>query len=125
MKLINSFFEINSFNELETGFSYTISFNPEHLIYKAHFPERPITPGVCILQVASELLEQKMNRPLFLSLASNVKYLAVLSPNDDISVSYDFSKMTVDEKECKVHVTVKNNHCIFAKLSLTFVYEPI
>jgi hypothetical protein len=37
MKLINSFFEINSFNELETGFSYAISFNPEHLIYKAHF----------------------------------------------------------------------------------------
>lgn len=125
MKLINSFFEINSFNELETGFSYTISFNPEHLIYKAHFPERPITPGVCILQVATELLEQKMNRPLYLSLASNVKYLAVLSPDDDISVSYDFSKMTVGEKECKVHVTVKNNHCIFAKLSLTFVYEPV
>ena len=28
---------------------------PDNVIYKAHFPEKPITPGVCIVQMAVEL----------------------------------------------------------------------
>lgn len=126
MKLLNSFFHIENYNESDTFFCYAIRFDPNHLIYKVHFPEEPITPGVCILQITRELLEKYLQCRLYLKNAQNVKYLAILSPNENSNVLFIFSKLAKDKNECKVHVIVENNeHCNFAKLSLTFSYERI
>ena len=38
--------------------SYTIKLIPSCVIYQAHFPGEPITPGVCIVQMAKELIEE-------------------------------------------------------------------
>lgn len=126
MKLLNSFFYIEDDTESDAIFCYTIRFDSNHIIYKAHFPEKPITPGVCILQIARELLEKYLRCKLYLKKAQNVKYLAVLSPNENSKVLFIFSRLVKDKNECKVHVMVENNeHCSFAKLSLTFSYERI
>lgn len=125
MILLNNLFQINNYQESDAAFCYTINLNPNHLIYKAHFPKHPITPGVCILQIANELLELKLQRKLFLSKGNNIKYLAILSPLENSVVSFEYSKLVLNENECKVHIEVKNKHCIFAKLSLTFVYDYI
>ena len=52
--------------DTENGFVAEIETNPSHIIYKAHFPGNPITPGVCIIKTARELLENKINRKLWL-----------------------------------------------------------
>ena len=49
MKLIDSLYKVISDTRSETGHVYSIELDPEHFIYKAHFPGEPITPGVCIL----------------------------------------------------------------------------
>ncbi len=33
-----------------------ISFNPEHNIYKGHFPGLPITPGVCQVKWVKDVI---------------------------------------------------------------------
>lgn len=126
MRLLNNFFYIEHYTESDASFYYVIRFDSNHIIYKAHFPEKPITPGVCILQIARELLEKYLQCSLYLKKAQNVKYLAVLSPNENIKVSFIFSKLVKDKNECKVHVVIKNDErCSFAKLSLTYSYERI
>ena len=45
MRLINKMFSIVS-----EGETVRIQLHPEHVIYQAHFPGSPITPGVCIIQ---------------------------------------------------------------------------
>lgn len=125
MKLLNSFYHIDRNIETETGFAFDISFNEDHPIYKAHFPEKPITPGVCIIQIAQELIEEQMQRQLFLRKVTNIKYLAVLSPKENKSVTYSFSKISKDEAELKAHVLIENENGAFAKLSLVFCYDRI
>ena len=51
------------YNKKKEGdsFIYTIELNPQHFIYKAHFPTEPITPGVCIVQIAKELLDKNIH----------------------------------------------------------------
>ncbi len=99
----------------------TIRLNPEHYIYKAHFPENPITPGVCILQIATELLEVHLDKKLELITVNNVKYLGIISPAEVVNVDYQFA-LASDDTQLKVKLSVKNSEKIFAKISLTYNY---
>ncbi len=122
MKLINDFYSIVAHQEESAeSFSYTITLNPSHYIYQAHFPGNPITPGVCMLEIATELLEKKLEKRLSLSVVNNVKYLSIISPNEVENVLYIFTVSALDDG-CKVKVMVKNDEKIFAKISLTYTH---
>lgn len=54
--------------------------NAEHAIFQGHFPELPIVPGVCMVQMLKELTENVVGKKLHLESASIVKFLAVLQP---------------------------------------------
>ena len=59
MKLINDFFEVIALTPSEGELRCKVKFNPEHFIYKAHFPGNPVTPGVCLVQMAAEILGEQ------------------------------------------------------------------
>ena len=88
MKLNGSFFEIISAEKPEAQAesaapvqaSYRIRLNPGHEIYKAHFPEQPITPGVIIVRMAMELLSEALGRKAHLVGAPNIKFSSPLFP---------------------------------------------
>ena len=111
--------------ENENGFVAEIETNPSHLIYKAHFPGNPITPGVCIINAAGELLENKINRKLWLKTVKNVKFLSVIIPAEGKRIKYAFSNFKEEDNGCKVQVLVNDETTIYAKISLTFSYERI
>lgn len=122
MKLTDGFFTFEAFRETENGFEADLRTNPSHFIYKAHFPENPITPGVCIIQAAGELLEQKLNRKLFLKTVKNVKFLSVIIPEKGKKIKYGFSNIVEDENGCKAQVVVSDEAAVYAKISLIFNY---
>jgi 3-hydroxyacyl-[acyl-carrier-protein] dehydratase len=109
----------------ENGFVAEIETNPSHIIYKAHFPGNPITPGVCIIKTAKELLENKINRKLWLKNVKNVKFLSVIIPAEGKRIKYAFSNVKEEENGCKVQVQVNDETTIYAKISLLFSYERI
>ena len=76
MRLNGDFYSIESRMEgLPQGQSgFNVILNPDHLIYKAHFPGQPVTPGVCILQMIQELLSEEMGIPLFINKIKNAKF---------------------------------------------------
>ena len=111
--------------DTENGFVAEIETNPYHIIYKAHFPGNPITPGVCIINTAGELLENKINRKLWLKNVKNVKFLSVIIPAEGKRIKYAFSNVKEEENGCKVQVQVNDETTIYAKISLLFSYERI
>ena len=72
---------------------YDVRLQPDHAIYKAHFPSEPITPGVCVIQIAKELLEEYFKRPLTIKAVKNVKFLMVISPLHHPQVCYTFRQI--------------------------------
>ena len=62
MKLINDFFEVIALTPSEGELRCKVKFNPEHFIYKAHFPGNPVTPGVCLVQMAAEILGEQYHK---------------------------------------------------------------
>ena len=66
---------------------FVIKFNPDHIIYKAHFPNNPITPGVCIVQIAKELFNFALQKDCTIKKLKNVKFINPILP-DDMVVFY-------------------------------------
>lgn len=125
MQFLDDLLITQSITETESGFTAVLRCNPEHLIYQAHFPGNPITPGACVLQTASEVLQRKVGRPLYLKTSKNVKYLNVLVPAEDKEVRFTFSNLAESETECKAQVTIADEAQVYTKMSLTFSYEPV
>ena len=120
MRLTEGFFIIESTNDSDNGFEAVLRTNPEHPIYKAHFPGSPITPGVCVIQAAGELLENKLDRKLYLQSIKNVKFLMVIIPEEGKKIRYSFSNIVEDENGVKAQVVVSDDAMVYAKISLIF-----
>lgn len=118
MKLLNSLYVIKSTESDEDKYVFNITLDEGHFIYKAHFPGEPITPGVCIMQIAKELLEEAIKSPLNLTTVKNIKFLKIISPNEVTDICYTLSKIVEDGESVKVQVSVTAGGDIYAKLSL-------
>lgn len=120
MKLNENLYKIIS--QADEPKSCTIEFIPESIIYRAHFPEKPITPGVCIIQIATELLSIILKKDLELKFISNAKFLSIINPEKTSLVTYVFKKIEETEgtKELKVSAIVAFGDTTYTKLSLVY-----
>ena len=93
MKLINDFFTILDSSADQALFVSTIKINPSHIIFKGHFPGHPVTPGIVLLQIIHELLENHLDKKLKLLAMQHCKFLKILNPVEtnqvDIKIEYE------------------------------------
>lgn len=123
MTLNNDFYCIAETVSSEALPIYRIRLNPEHYIFKAHFPGNPIVPGVCQVKIISELIENYLGRRVVLSGIKNIKYLSVIVPSDDEILDVVLQKITVDEIGVKGVVSIMSDEKQYAKISLNYIYQ--
>lgn len=108
---------------LPGGVGFTVRMNPEHVIYSAHFPGDPITPGVCIIQMGVELLGRALGRPLELSAVKNVKFLSILRP-DGIPVAVSIRKIALEPAAPSASISESTPAAIPASISESAPADP-
>jgi 3-hydroxyacyl-[acyl-carrier-protein] dehydratase len=118
MTLYNNFYTASSPAKTENGCEYSILLNKEHFIYQAHFPGNPITPGVCIVQICTELMENYTECKLQLKRINNVKFISVINPELNGSLRIAFSKISEIADGYTFAALVYNESAQFSKLSL-------
>lgn len=125
MILKNQLYTINSRTAEGDSTVFNVSLNPECFIYKAHFPGNPITPGVCIVQTARELLSEITGKNLEISEAKDIRFMNILSPVNNKDVDFVFSGVAVSEDNVKSQVSIKKGDEIFATISFTCVCSSL
>ena len=126
MKLKNNLYKIISKEEVNSIFNYTVELNPSCVIYQAHFPGEPITPGVCIVQIGKEVIEDLLleqsseSRRLEIIKAKNMKFLSVISPNETPILTYQVRKLgfSDDNMTIETQIVVNSDDKSMAKISL-------
>ena len=126
MKLKNNLYKIISKEEVNSIFNYTVELNPSCVIYQAHFPGEPITPGVCIVQIGKEVIEDllleqsSVSRRLEIIKAKNIKFLSVISPNETPILTYQVRKLgySDDNMTIETQMVVNSDDKSMAKISL-------
>lgn len=85
------------------------------------FPGRPITPGVCIVQTAVELLGAYLGKHCNLVRVKNAKFLSVLTPNNTPEVIFRLKKTTANDDDHTVSSQweVRSGADVLSKLSFT------
>lgn len=102
----------------DDGGVFHLHLNPECIIYKAHFPKQPITPGVCITQIAVELAEIVVGHSLHMIGIKNVKFLSIMTPDSLTEVTYSITIKSSDDKETRIQAVAQSDDVVYAKMSL-------
>ncbi|RQO31606.1 3-hydroxyacyl-ACP dehydratase [Taibaiella sp. KBW10] len=97
MLLQNNFFAIQATHTEAQRIVASCTIDPEHAIFEGHFPKQPVVPGVCMVQMIKEILEQGIGKKLFLRAASQLKFLQLLVPQKGAIITADLSWKTDDE----------------------------
>ncbi len=120
-QLLHNFYtEISSdFSQNNSAFSSSIRFNPKHEVYKGHFPQIAIAPGVVLIQIIKEILMDKFQKKLRLVEGDNIKFLALINPNEIADFQVDFTVKRV-EGILEVSASYIHNNKAFTKFKGKF-----
>ena len=117
--LIEGLYTIVEFHYDEQEVNATIQLNKDHEIFKGHFPGNPVMPGVCMIQIIKELTEKATAKKLFLSVSSNIKFMALINP--EVNAILKLSISVSEEGELiKIKNTSSFEDTVALKLSATF-----
>jgi 3-hydroxyacyl-[acyl-carrier-protein] dehydratase len=117
--LIKELYTTQSFQKEGEGTTAHINLNPEHEIFKGHFPGKPVMPGVCMIQIIKELTERTLGKDLFLSTTSNIKFMAIINPEIDSALVINIDH--IEEPDIvKIRSTASFGDTLALKLNATF-----
>lgn len=118
--MLNDFYTITELTQTEVGkYVCNVLLNKNHLIFKGHFPDNPVTPGVCMLQIIKNITENITHKKLFLSKTSNVKFMALINPETNAELTLTF-EITENTENVTVKNTTSFGETVALKLSNTY-----
>ncbi len=80
--------------EVDGGFEADVRLIPDNVLFKAHFPGFPVTPGAVQVRTATELPSLHEGRECLLESVSRVKFISPLLPGDTITCSFKGSSVS-------------------------------
>ncbi len=120
--LLKNFYTVQESLEEGNTFITRLEINDKHLIYEGHFPQRPVTPGVILMQLFKEEAERRLQQKLRLKSAANVKFIAVVNPNEasGLTLKSEIQKKT---KEITLKGIAKTTSGIALKINAVYLYN--
>lgn len=119
--ILENFYTIKSkqISEDQVNHAFEIIINNKHDIFKGHFPDNPVMPGVCMMQIIKEITESVIGKKLFMEKCSNVKFLAIINPDKTPKLTLELQIIKIDSK-VKVKNTTKFGDTVALKLSAQY-----
>jgi len=114
MMLQNSFFYFTGPITEGDFITSTIELNADHPIFKGHFPDQPIVPGVCMMQMVKEILEKYSNKTLQLVKANDLKFLSFVDPGQNLNILMKF-KIKTEENLYRIDAQLLDNETVLFK----------
>lgn len=94
--LINDLYTYKLMSHKDQHIEAILQVNAGSVIFDGHFPELPVTPGVCQVLMIKEVLQEALGFPLQLSSAKYIKFTAVHQPDKsqsmDVQISYSLEE---------------------------------
>lgn len=94
---------------------FELLLNADHPIYKGHFPNQPVMPGVCMLQLVTELTSKALGQSLQLKKASQAKFLVPIVPQQFPQIKLKTRFVAQEEQQWKITASIEGANQIFFK----------
>ena len=118
--LLNDFYTVEtSVKKDASTLNATIKLNANHDIFKGHFEQMPVMPGVCQTQLIKELLQLEVGKTLTLTVGNNIKFTGMIIPTQHPVFNVEL-KYTASENQYVVDAQLFFENTIFTKFKGTF-----
>jgi 3-hydroxyacyl-[acyl-carrier-protein] dehydratase len=94
-----------------------------HPVFDGHFPDNPILPGVCTLQIVGELLSMYLDQKLMLVKSENIKFMSLVVPTGNTTLGYEISFSSKEENILSVKCTVTSNEVDVLKMKGSYLCQ--
>ncbi|MDB4926061.1 hypothetical protein [Mucilaginibacter sp.] len=112
-------FNIISLNHEENTVSAALEIHQHNEIFEGHFPDHPVVPGACMLQIVKEVLEKTFAKSLRLVKADNIKFLSLIEPGNVSTLQLNLAYQLIDG-EIKINAGLMAGEVVCMKLQGTF-----
>jgi 3-hydroxyacyl-[acyl-carrier-protein] dehydratase len=121
--LQGSFYTVLNNESNGSSVNALLEINPEHHIFDGHFPQIPVVPGVCMMQMVKELVEDFTGQRLRLSKAEHLKFLTIIDPRQNKLLEVDISIHSNSLPNIQVTAAFSRQETVFFKFKGGFVVE--
>ncbi len=106
----------------ETSCVCSIQLNESHEVFRGHFPETSILPGVYYLEMISEILKHQHSENLTFKSAANIKFLVPILPSS--TPSFELSIQWEKENTMlTINAVAQKDNVIFSKLKCLYEFN--
>jgi 3-hydroxyacyl-[acyl-carrier-protein] dehydratase len=117
--LQGDFFETKQQETTESTINSQISLNVAHPIYKGHFPQQPVVPGVCMMQILAELSTSALGKKVALKKASQAKFLVPIIPQKNPLLNVNIKYSSNEDGSLKISASIQDSTVTFFKFKGT------
>ena len=99
-----------------------VELNEMNEIFKGHFPDQPVLPGVCMMQMIREILEAFFQEKLQLRKADDIRFSSMVDPTKDaqLTIQTHFNRIE-NGLQTKTKI-LKTDGTVCCKMQATFVF---
>lgn len=119
--LLNDFFTITNKESSATEIWAELIINAQHKIFDGHFPNQPVVPGVCMMQMIKEILELVIGKETNLIKAADMKFLAVINPQENNLIQATIKQAADDNGAIHVEASLYKDELIHFKFKGQFI----
>lgn len=111
-------FKIASLTNTDGQITAELQIDQQNEIFAGHFPDQPVVPGACMLQIVKEILADTLKTDLVLVRADNIKFLSLVEPSTgsvQLNIGYQQT-----ESDFRISATISAGETACMKLQAVF-----
>ena len=101
--------------ENKDDINYLIDIDFSHPVFKGHFPEKSVLPGVMMCDIVRHLSSDQLGIKVQLILAKNIKFLRMIIPSKDNT--YNVKISIIEEERYNIKAIISQNEDTYFKLN--------
>jgi 3-hydroxyacyl-[acyl-carrier-protein] dehydratase len=113
--LQGNFFTITHIKQDEKSVKASLKLNHAHKIFDGHFPQIPVVPGVCMMQMVKEVVEDVIDNDTKVLSVAHMKFLTVINPQETKTVQLDLKFNPRENKEIEIVASLFNEDVVYFK----------
>jgi len=107
--------EISKTGIASEKYRFKLKLNPAHPMYEGHFSGNPVVPGVCQIQIISELISLVKGFPLRMVYSDSVKFLTIMVPGSNRIIDVEIRLRTEPDGSISANASIYESDVIYMK----------
>ncbi len=121
--LVEHYYSILDKQTQEQSTVFTVALHADSPVYAGHFPNEPISPGVCNIQLIKECAETVTGHLLRLRSMQQCRFMHLITPLLYPQVEVRITLLNTSDNGVKLRGTIGSANEIFIELRSEFDYE--